>query len=201
LDYLDKRIKDERTLETPVGVPVLASVPMVGGAWRGGKNAQRSGHAVGFNTHQSLLEPFRTLRSSMQYFSVEKKSHVWLVTSGLPQEGKTITSVNLALSFALSGKRTILVEGDLRHPMVHEYLGLDRMAGLSDVLAGTQRATDVLQLVRADDFLPPRGGGSRGRPIPACCSGTSTRSPPVLCRLTRRSSSRRSAWARSWKSC
>ena len=165
LDYLDSRIKDEDTLEREAGVPVLASVPAAGGRWRGGKG-ERSDRPIGFGVHQSLLEPFRTLRSSLHYFSLGKPSPVWLVTSGLPQEGKTVTAVNLALSIALSGKRVILVESDMRRPMVHEYLGLDRDPGLSDVLAGTKTATDVLQVVYADEFLPPSGRRQAGELAP-----------------------------------
>lgn len=168
LDYLDRRIKDEKGFEQEFGAPVLVSVPRVGGGWGKGKKegGERSVAPVGFSTHQSLLEPFRTLRSSLQYFSLENKHPVWLVTSALPQEGKTITTVNLALSFALAGKRVVVLEADLRRPMVHKYLALEPGGGLSDVLAGTEKIADVLQLVRADDFLPPSGRRQPGEDNP-----------------------------------
>ena len=156
MEYLDRRIKDDKTLERLLSAPVLAVVPSIGGRWRGAKG-KRSSKPVGFARHHSLLEPFRTLRSSLQYFSIGKDNPVWLITSGLPQEGKTVTTVNLALSLALSGKRVIVIEADLRKPMVHEYLKLERGPGLSDVLAGTHRAIDVLQLVQADEYLPASG--------------------------------------------
>jgi receptor protein-tyrosine kinase len=167
LDYLDKRIKDEKTLEREFGAPVLVSVPSVGGGWGEGKKKKgRSLRPVGFSEHQSLIEPFRTLRSSLQYFSMGKENSVWLITSGLPKEGKTITTVNLALSFALSGKRVVIVETDLRRPMVHEYLGLDSAMGVTDVLAGTEKLANVMQLVRADDFLPETGRRTPGEVNP-----------------------------------
>ena len=168
LEYLDNRIKDEKIFEQEFGVPVLVSVPRVGGGWGKGKKegGERSVAPVGFSNHQSLLEPFRTLRSNLQYFSLEDKHPVWLVTSALPQEGKTITSVNLALSFALAGKRVVLLEADMRRPMIHKYLGLEPGLGLSDVLAGTQKAADVLSLVRADDFLPQSGRRQPGEKDP-----------------------------------
>jgi capsular polysaccharide biosynthesis protein len=107
LNYLDKRIKDEKALEKALGVPVLASVPAVGGRW-GGKNGFRSTKPVGFVEHPRLLEAFRTLRSNLQYFSLDKERPIWLITSGLPQQGKTTTTVNLGLSLALSGKRVVV---------------------------------------------------------------------------------------------
>lgn len=165
LDHLDKRVKSEKALESGLGVPVLATVPTVSGHWQS-KNGKRSVRPVGFSRHPSLLEPFRTLRSSLQYFSVDKKNRIWLVTSGLPEEGKTTASVNLALSYALSGMKVILLEADLRRPMVHEYLELEPGPGLSDVLAGTKKPTDVLRLVRADDYLPPEGRRQAGETNP-----------------------------------
>ncbi|MBN1628534.1 MAG: hypothetical protein JW990_02105 [Thermoleophilia bacterium] len=153
LDYLDKRIKDEKTLERELGVPVLASVPMVGGHW-GDKSGERSDRPIGFVDHPELLESFRTLRSNLQYFSLDKPQPIWLITSGLPRQGKTTTTINLGLSLALSGKRVVVLEADLRRPMLHEYLGMVQSPGLSNVLAGTARLDDALQLVKADRFVP-----------------------------------------------
>ena len=77
-----------------------------------------------------------------------------LITSGLPQEGKTVTTVNLAISLALSGQRAIVLEADLRKPMIHKYLNLDNKVGLSSVLAGQSSIAGAMQLVLMEDFLP-----------------------------------------------
>jgi succinoglycan biosynthesis transport protein ExoP len=157
LEYLDKRIKDERTLEKVSGLPVLAGVPVVGRAWRKSRQRTRTGDVVGFAGDRSpLLESFRTLRSTLQYFNVDGNLRKILVTSGLPQEGKTVTTVNLAISLAMSGKRVIVLEADLRRPMVHEYLGLTNEIGLSSVLAGNSSVPAALQLVSMDSFIPAR---------------------------------------------
>ncbi len=79
-----------------------------------------------------------------------------LVTSGLPGEGKTVTTANLAISLAMSGKRVILLEADLRRAMLHEYLGLSNEAGLSNLLAGTSSVPGVMQLVQMDPLIPAR---------------------------------------------
>jgi receptor protein-tyrosine kinase len=155
LEYLDKRVKDEKTLERIAGVPVLTSVPIVGKGWKASRSGRRSAEAVGFEGGGSvLLESFRTLRSSLQYFDVDDTLRTILVTSGLPQEGKTVTTVNLAISLALSGKRVVVLEADLRRPMMHEYLNLENKTGLSSILAGRSSVAGALQLVLMDPFIP-----------------------------------------------
>jgi receptor protein-tyrosine kinase len=157
LEHLDRRIKNERNLEQVAGLPVLASVPVVGRNWRGPRRGLRATEAIGFGRDRArLLEAFRTLRSTLQYFNVDGSLQKILVTSGLPQEGKTVTTVNLGISLALSGRRVIILEADLRRPMVHEYLGLENETGLSSVLAGVSSLPGALQLVEMDPFVPPR---------------------------------------------
>jgi succinoglycan biosynthesis transport protein ExoP len=157
LEYLDKRVKDEKSLERIAGLPVLASVPAVGGKWRMARKGQRYMDVVGFEGSGSvLLESFRTLRSSLQYFDVDDDVHTILITSGLPQEGKTVTTVNLGIALALSGQRVIILESDLRRPMVHEYLGLNNQVGLSTVLAGKCSIARASQLVKMDDLVPAK---------------------------------------------
>ncbi len=188
LDHLDKRVKDEKTLEKELGVPVLASVPAMGGRRARGKKGQDNDSPVGFAHHPELLEAFRTLRSNLQYFSLEKEHSAWLITSGLPQEGKTTTTINLGLSLALSGKRVIVLEADLRRPMVHEYLRLSQNPGLSSVLAGTKKLDEGLQLVMADEFVPSesrrqkgeRGGGFLQRNFYVLPSGPLPPNPAEL---------------------
>ncbi len=154
LEYLDRRIKDIKALEQATGLPVLASVPVVHGKWIGRPGKQRSASPVGFVANPEMLEPFRTLRSSLQYFSVEKSIKTILVTSGLPREGKTVTTVNLALSLALAGKHVVIVEADLRRPMIPQYLGISGDLGLSTVLATGVDVQFVLRPVALNALVP-----------------------------------------------
>jgi receptor protein-tyrosine kinase len=155
VDYLDKRIKDVKGLERWFGAPVLASVPAVPGGWNGNNDGKKTPESVGFVHHPSLLESYRTLRSSLPYFETGKSITSILVTSGLPREGKTVTAINLALSLALAGNRVIILEADLRRPMVPRYLRVKNAVGLSTVLAGEATPKDALQLVRLEEFVPP----------------------------------------------
>lgn len=155
LEYLDRRIKDEPTLEKLFGVPVLATVPLVGGKWAEGRKGSRSDMPIGFaDKHSPLIEAFRTLRSNLQYFGVDREIRTILITSPLPREGKTTVSINLALGLALSGARVIVLEADMRRPMLHSYLNLGNEVGMSNVLAGTHTFAEAMQLVRVDDYMP-----------------------------------------------
>jgi polysaccharide biosynthesis transport protein len=153
LNRLDRRLKGVKAVEAAFGLPVLATFPEVGRRlrWVGGR---RRKHVVGFRSHPGLLESFRSLRSSLQYFDVEQKVKTILVTSGLPSEGKTTTVINLALSLVMAGFRVIIVEADLRRPMVSEYLNVDNRVGMSTLLAGNGTIANVLQPVNTEALLP-----------------------------------------------
>lgn len=89
-------------------------------------------------------EAFRTLRTNLQFADVDDPPRVIAVSSALPDEGKTTTACNVALTLAQSGARVVLVEGDLRKPAVGRYLGISNAAGLTNVLAGQHHLADVI---------------------------------------------------------
>lgn len=157
LDYVDRRIKTEETMEREFGLPVLASIPRVGRRWPS-RDQDRSPKVIGFAESDSLfLEAFRTLRSNLKFFQLSQDTQVLLVTSGLAREGKTVTAVNLALSLAFSGARVILLEADLRRPMLDKYLQLDTRVGVSSVLSGRYSFVEALQVVQVPNFVPDVG--------------------------------------------
>ncbi len=159
LQFLDRRIKDEDSLEATIGAPVLARIPRVGHQWKSRKHGSGDG-VVGFaNPGTPLLEAFRSLRSNLQFFEVERPLKTIMITSALPKEGKSTTTVNLALALALSGSRVFIVEADLRRPRLHKYLNVDPNLGLSNYLAGTAELTAVTQAVQSTRFFPPSAQG------------------------------------------
>jgi capsular exopolysaccharide synthesis family protein len=90
-------------------------------------------------------EAYRHLRTNLRFVNVDNPTRVILVSSSLPAEGKSTTAVNLAVSLSEAGKRVLLIDADMRHPNLAEYLGLEGSVGLSDLLAGMVGTDDVLQ--------------------------------------------------------
>jgi len=94
--------------------------------------------------------------------SVEAPIATLVVTSADPKDGKTTIATNLAIAFAQSGQRVLLVDADLRRPRVHKGLEIENDRGLTDALVGEQRLADVAQKVDIDNLsvvtsgpLPP----------------------------------------------
>lgn len=88
------------------------------------------------NPYSRTADSYRRLRTSVQYWKKEIPVKSILSVSGAPQEGKSVTSANLAVVFAQTKKKVILVDVDLRRPTIHEIFGLDLEPGLTEVLFG-----------------------------------------------------------------
>ena len=82
-----------------------------------------------------VAEAYRRLRTNLEFASLDSSLRTLLVTSAGPDEGKSTTLSNLAVSIAQAGRRVILVDGDLRHPRLHELFGLDNRQGLTTVVS------------------------------------------------------------------
>jgi polysaccharide biosynthesis transport protein len=91
---------------------------------------------IGKGPHSILSEAYRSIRTSLLLSQAEKPPQVILLTSPSPGEGKTVTSVNIAIALAQDGYSVLLVDGDMRKGCCHERLGLSRNSGLSNILTG-----------------------------------------------------------------
>ena len=105
----------------------------------------------------SGVEQFRSLRSRMFEFRDLNKLKSILVSSGLPQEGKSFITANLAVSFSKhKASRVLLIDGDMRRSSLHKMLGAPNDIGLSDYLGGKATLTEILQRAGTEDkALPP----------------------------------------------
>ncbi|WP_412768014.1 CpsD/CapB family tyrosine-protein kinase [Halobacillus yeomjeoni] len=100
------------------------------------------------NPKSPIAEQFRTIRTNIQFSSVDTELESMLVTSASPSEGKSITTANTAVVFAQQGKKVLLVDADLRKPTIHYTFRVDNTFGLSNYLVSQH---SVLDLVRGSD--------------------------------------------------
>lgn len=96
-------------------------------------------------SHSPRLEAFRTLRTNLQFVEVDRDSKVFVVTSSVPEEGKSTTAVNLALVLGQAGRRVLLLEADLRRPRIQDLLGMEPTVGLTTVLVGCAALSHAIQ--------------------------------------------------------
>lgn len=95
------------------------------------------------NPRSPISEQYRTIRTNLQFTSVDHDLDSLLVTSSGPGEGKSMTTANLAVVYAQQGKKVLLIDADLRKPTVHYTFRLDNLRGLSNILIGEMRLEDA----------------------------------------------------------
>lgn len=96
------------------------------------------------NPKSPISEGYRTLRTNIQYTSIDRSLKTLMVTSTGPFEGKSTTIANLAVVLAQTEKKVLLVDADMRKPTVHHFFLLPNRAGLTSVLAGTESLSTVI---------------------------------------------------------
>ncbi len=141
IEFLDHTLSNLEQVESSFQMRGLGIIPKIDGP----------PNAVGLMDHdagkeKSLLENFRVIRTNvLSMGALSKAPHVIMVTSAMPKEGKTVVSSNLALSFAQTGARTLILDTDLRRGRLHRLFGYRKQPGLSGVLLGTNSLADALR--------------------------------------------------------
>jgi capsular exopolysaccharide synthesis family protein len=142
---LDNRIRGEADLRRVTDAPLLGGISFDPDATKKPLLTQTA-------PQSPRAESFRQLRTNLQFANVSGQAKTILVTSSLPGEGKSTTATNLAIALAQAGQSVCLIDADLRRPMVNEYLGVDRNAGLTTALVGQADVNDLLQPWGSDNL-------------------------------------------------
>ena len=147
----DTKVRGEDDIRELSDRPILGTIPLV----------KRSGSAVlsiADEPHSHHAEAIRRLRTNILFVDVTTQGHSFVITSSNPGEGKTTTSVNLALAMADAGSKVLLIDGDLRNPTVAKTMGIEGGSGLTTVLLRRAEALDVVQRWRDTNlYVLPAG--------------------------------------------
>jgi len=160
LEGLDNTVRTTEQAQVISGLPPLGMIPLGSKTSREGRQTKRlaiasSNEAVELITQvrpqSQMAESYRALRTSLLLSNLGAPPKVIMVTSALPQEGKSTTSINCAVVLAQKGVRVLLVDADLRRPSIHKTLGMGPRSGLSNVLTGS---TTLQQAITRTPVLP-----------------------------------------------
>ncbi len=160
LEGLDNTVRTTEQAQMISGLASLGMIPLGSKNNRDGGDPKRlmlasSKEAVELvaqsRPQSQMAESYRALRTSLLLSNLGAPPRVIMVTSALPQEGKSTTSINTAVVLAQKGVRVLLIDADLRRPSIHKTLGMGPRSGLSNVLTGS---TTLEQAITVSTVLP-----------------------------------------------
>ena len=168
LEGLDNTVRTPEQAQAISGLPSLGMIPL--GSKIGAEAGAKQGLVVASSKEpvelitqarpqSQMAESYRALRTSLLLTSLGAPPKIILITSALPREGKTTTSVNTAIVLAQKGTRVLLIDADLRRPSIHKALGMGPRVGLSNVLTGgaTSQQATVRSPILPNLFILPAG--------------------------------------------
>jgi capsular exopolysaccharide synthesis family protein len=165
MEYSSQRIKVESDVQQFLNIPFLGYIPEAKEVM---VNKTASAASDTPSTFESLAEAFKknavladavaSVRTHILFSMPYERSKRIMLTSSIPDEGKSTVAVLLALSLTGLGRKILLIDADLRKPFLHRYLRLENKKGLSDYLVGTASLRDVVCSVSGSDLKVILGG-------------------------------------------
>ncbi len=154
-EFTRRRVDCCAEMSEGLGLPVMGAIPELNARVRR-QLAADANHPVG----QMLAESIDTVRAMLMHSDRGKSMRVIMVTSAVEQEGKSTVASQLAASLARCGRKTLLVDSDLRNPSAHLLFGLDAEPGLADYLRGEAEVADICHAIEGEGLaLLPAGRG------------------------------------------
>ncbi|MBD3392166.1 MAG: polysaccharide biosynthesis tyrosine autokinase [Chitinivibrionales bacterium] len=168
VEFNDTTLKSTEDIERVVHVPVLGTIPHIVHNKKDEIQVKRRSskskkslavtqyprHLLNFSGSDSVTtESYRSLRTNLSFVSPDDPLRTVLVTSAGPSEGKSLTISNLAMAYAQMGKRTLLIDTDLRRPVLHHLFGVKREPGFSELFMGSQDYEKVIQPTEKENLF------------------------------------------------
>jgi capsular exopolysaccharide synthesis family protein len=151
-EYLDNRVKTPEEIERDLGLPSLGLIPMTAGI------AGKANPLISDGAPAPFAEAFRALRTSILFSAADGGPRSIVVTSTGPSEGKTMVAGNVAIALAQTGQRVLLVDADMRRPRAHELFAVNVEPGLSNLLVGASKPSEVVQAAGVENlWVMPAG--------------------------------------------
>lgn len=146
---LDTTIRKTDELTNMFEIPILGEIPMI----KTGSKKHRVSKIVSSESPFAVTESYNSLSANILYTTKGEQCPVYAVTSSLQNEGKTLNSINIAKTLSSLGKKTLLIDADLRNPSVGRYLDDDTEKGLSLYLAALKKEIDFVSIGEHLDVL------------------------------------------------
>ncbi len=165
IEYFDNSVKTPEELER-LGFNILSSIPKIEmdkvkkklerkyeklGQYEGRKIEARL--ITHLDPKSPVAEAYRTLRTNLQFSKIDQQLNTLLVTSAGPKEGKSTTAANLAIAMAQVGRRVVLLDADLRRPVIHSIFGMVKDDGLTNYLMGTIEFNQAIKPTFLDNLF------------------------------------------------
>jgi capsular exopolysaccharide synthesis family protein len=139
VDYLDDTLKTREDFERYYGVTIIGEIARTTPA------GEEEREVIYFTRPESpAAEGFRNLRTNLQFLNLDGSSRLLMATSSSPEEGKTSVAVNLGAALSEMGRRVLVVEADLRRPVIGKFMVEKSERGLTDVIMGTAALHEVV---------------------------------------------------------
>lgn len=143
IEYLDDSVKDADSIQVQLGLPLLGSIPLMSR-----RDVPLIASTTGAPERKSvyfLREAYNILSHNIKLGSLDEQVKTIMVTSSIPEEGKTYVSANLAINLAQQGKNVLLVDTDYPRPEVYRIFGMENEIGLTEVILGEASIEEVLK--------------------------------------------------------